>query len=359
MTPSPAPSSRYCPLEDEYELAVDALVLGAYDVAQTRLDRVRRACPNHPYAVELLRFVIRAHRRELLGSNEPSAPRGVRPAPARPVSRREIDASQFARIEVVSVLGLVGAVHGGLLCLTVGSCNAQSIAGSSLALGLAFGGVATVATMGGIRPGEATAVTSGAIWGSYLGAMIGLAGSSSYGPYNQVGELAHIGMLVGLGTGALVAVGAQPTSGRVALVDSAGLWAGAVGGFLSMTVGNYGPSAQGVGVFEVVSVSAGLAVGAVLGHWYPVTRGRMFLVDVGTSLGGALSVGIAFLIPGPYGSGSSMSAVGALGAIGVAAGFVTSMALTHRIDVPAPRTHATLVPVSPDGRPGVSLGMVF
>jgi hypothetical protein len=275
-----------------------------------------------------------------------------------------------ARLEIVTYQAATGGILGGVACLTfvqgAGATCAPGVALGAFALGAgAFGTAAYLLTSTGVRPGQATLIDSASTWGAYNGAMLAVALQSS--PTRdfplQLGAGIYTGLAIGLAGGTLVSVLApfRLTEGHVALMNSAGLWSGAIGFLLSLPARSNG--GQGYAIGQLVSVNLGLAAGLIAGAYLPVSRLRMLVVDAGTLAGLLLGLGIGY-VASPMGSPGFETALGVMGAIGTASGFALSMVLSQRMDDgrrererSAPRI--AVAPSSPDGRPGVTAAVAF
>lgn len=293
------------------------------------------------------------------------------PAPRGPLAPES--PSNLSRAELISVMGAIGMGLGATAC---GFYGATLPPGSSCHVEGAFGAVlvgaalatfgATVASWRGILPGQAVAVEAGTFWGAYQGSVLALwvatsPGTSSASTAGIAAGLLGGGAAVGLTTGVLTAALVRPRAGQVALANSGALWGATAATFI------WGALRSGDGgllvASQLIGLNAGLIAGVVASVFYPVSRPRMLLVDLGSLLGGAVFFGIGAAISSAGYYHDLDTFVGVLTPIGIAAGFATTLALTHRLDYPAALSQAaaraSLAPVSPSGAPGLSLTVRF
>lgn len=361
-----------CRAEPMYQRAFTLAGVGRFDEAAALLMRVGRACPSHPYAAELLRLVrAQSVRAEMLeGLSMSSGDRATR-TPSTPALTAPEAPTGLARGELVGVQAAIGLIHGGLFCPFFvsasggGSCGPAGVV-APMFVGAALGaGISVVASWDGLRSGQGMVVESGSFWGSYNGFLVAVVATNglSFGTGVAAGVLFETGFALGLGAGVLTAVLARPRAGHVGFLNSGGLWGGAMG--LSawiMSLGN-GSNGAGFAASQLVGVNVGLLAAGIAGAFYPTSRGRMLLVDLGTLLGGAVGAGTGTLLAVAAGSSYYLVGplIGGLSMAGIVAGFVTTMAITHRIDYPAPspRVRSSFAPVGPEGRPGLSFGLTF
>jgi hypothetical protein len=356
-----------CPVDPQYQEAFTRFAEGNYPATEALLQPVLRQCPSHPYASELLR---QTRLRVASGSAGPTASNAqVTAAVAQREEERRLrwlngpeENTDLARGELVVVQALHGAYQGALTCNMIavagsntgGSANGcdlgANIASYTLGAGL-FGAGAFLLTNRGIRPGQATVINSGTIWGIYD--MVWSLVAANVSNFNQVGLLAALsgGGLLGTGAGVLLAMYAPPTSGHVGLTNSFGFWTGFMG-FMFWAAGGGGGSSGVLAATALLTANLGLGAGAAIGSFYRVSRGRVLLADLSAILGGGLGAGLGAL------GGGAGAAWGA--GFGVAVGFGLGLALTHGIDN---RVHipvqTSMLPMGPYGTPGVTLGLQF
>ncbi|MCY1036641.1 hypothetical protein OV207_34715 [Corallococcus sp. BB11-1] len=333
--------SEVCAAESDYLAGFDALVRGEDAQAVASLERVVAACPQHPYAPELMRLA-RARR----------TPGGklAQETLSRPVVLMSAeDTSRGARASLTIVQTMHGITQGILLCTIAGCDDSRAYVAGALLGGGVGAAAALLLTPNGLTPGQAAAINSGTVWGFGYG----LASISSF---DLDGDNALASVMVGglgfTGLGILVAEFANPTAGQVSLTNSGGLWAGVVAGLLMATQDN-----DETRVFFAVEqgvVGAGLITFALLSRNLDVSRGRMLLIDSGGILGGLTGLSALFLLLGDD-ADSDVYLVGA--AAGAVAGLAATTFLTRNFDVPdAPAV--SIVPTTMGRHGGLGLAML-
>jgi hypothetical protein len=318
--PAPAPAALSAPplptaadpcaqTESDYTEAFDDLVQGEDEKALAALERVLAVCPHHPYAGELARLA-----RARLGP-------GAQLAEASLLTVEK--PSGFARGSLVVWQTLHGATQGALLC-AIADCEARAALGVSLLGAGAGAAVSWLLSDGGVTSGQSGAINSGTTWGIWYGlatiGMLDLDGDTSAG--------AVMASMAGFtGMGVAVALLLVPTAGQVSLANSGGLWTGVVTALILATMDN-GDTKSFFAIESLVS-TVGILSFAALAQNYPVSQGRVLLIDSGGVLGGLLGAATVALLGGD-GDGAAIGAgVGALAGLG----FTTW--LTRNFDTPA------------------------
>jgi len=347
--PAPAPSAADAPLttpplpsssdacastESDYLRGFDALVEGDDKAALEAFERVLAACPTHPYAGEFARLA-----RTRLGPGARLAEATLLLSPEKPTG--------FARGSLVVWQTLHGATQGALMCGII-DCEGRGYLAASLlgaGVGAAVSWYATEET--GVTSGQSAAINSGTTWGVWYG----VAAIEVFDIDNEDALATVIGSMASLtGVGIAVALLANPTAGQVSLANSGGLWSGVVTALILAAVGDGEASA----FFAIESVVTGLGITsfALLSKSFPVSRGRMLLIDSGGILGGLLGAATVALLGAEDGEPIAIAA---------AVGSLSGLALTAYItrDFDGPSTPAPEVSLGPTvmGRGGVGLMM--
>ncbi|MBN1204501.1 MAG: hypothetical protein JXB05_06220 [Myxococcaceae bacterium] len=327
--PLPSGSDPCAATEADYNEAFDALVRGEDEQALAALERVLASCPTHPYATEFARLArsrlnpgAKLAEAALLGPEKPSG---------------------FARGSLVVWQTLHGGAQGALLCAIV-DCDGRVVLGASLA-GAALGATASwLLTNEGITSGQAAVINSGTTWGVWYG----IAALSIF----DMGDEAALGTVMASMAGFTVAGVAlshftTPNAGQVSMANSGGLWAGVVSALFLITVDD-GDTATFFGIESVVT-GAGLLTFALLSQSFPVSRGRVLLIDSGGILGGLLGAATVAL----FGGESDPIAIGA--GIGALSGLGLTTWITRDFDDPSPSSPQVTLAPTLMGREGAGL----
>jgi hypothetical protein len=328
--PLPSASDPCAATEADYTAGFNALVRGEDEQALAALERVLAACPTHPYASEFARLA-----RARLGPGAKLAEASLL-GPERP--------SGFARGSLVVWQTLHGGVQGALLC-AIADCDGRAFIGGSLA-GAALGATASwLLTREGITSGQAAVINSGTTWGVWYG----IAAFSVFEMDDTEDYATMMASMAGF-TVAGVALShfASPNAGQVSMANSGGLWAGVVSALFLITMDD--GETETFFAIESVVTGVGLTTFALLSRSFPVSRGRVLLIDSGGILGGLLGAASVALIH-PDGDGDPIAigaGVGALAGLGLAAW------LTRDFDGPSSGTEVALAPAVM-GRDGAGL----
>jgi hypothetical protein len=348
-----------CPPEAQalYETAFDLFTTGDNAAAQLSFMEATKKCPQHPHAAEMARLAAaRAAKApvEERMAPEPAVSRDRPPEPPAPPDLRGPESTtMLARGELVAVQTLHGVGQGILGCIMLQCTDPRAVVGMAV-LGAAAGAAGSfVLTLDGIKPGGALAVNSGTGWGFWEG--LALSQILNISDSRLMSASMASGAAVGTAIGVLVALEIRPTDGQVAIANTGGIWAGIIGLwslFASRTTFN----TQTTFLALIAASNLGLAAFGTLGAFFPVSRGRMFLVDAGGILGMLLGMGVAVLAAG--GSSPDQTAMGVLASIGIVAGTGAAALITHGIDYPNAPLFA-LAPLGPNGTPGLTAAVAW
>jgi hypothetical protein len=330
--PLPSSSEACTTSEADYIRGFDALVEGEERAALEAFEHVLAACPTHPYAGELARLA-----RTRLGPGARLAEAALLLGPEKPTG--------FARGSLVVWQTLHGATQGILLCDII-NCEGRGYLAASLVgagVGAAAAWYATQET--GVTAGQAAAINSGTTWGAWYG----LAAAEVFNLNGEDTLPTLMGSMLSLtGVGIAVAMLSNPTAGQVSLANSGGLWSGVVTALILVAIGDGDARA----FFAVESVVTGLGITsfALLSKSFPVSRGRMLLIDSGGILGGLLGAATVALLGADDKEPIAISA-----AVGALAGLALTTYITRDFD--GPSTPAPEVALGPTilGRGGVGL----
>ncbi len=317
--------------EADYTEGFDALVRGRDAEALEAFQRDLAACPQHPYATELVRL-----------SRARLNP-GGRLAEAAVGAEGRSD-SGLAGMTVLQTLH--GAAQGILLC-AIADCNGQGFAAASL-LGAGTGAAATLLlARDGVTAGQAAVINSGTVWGFWFGIASQLALDLDGDDEFAVVMLGGAGFT---GVGILLANTVRPTAGQVSMANSGGLWSGVVTALLLAT--SESDETKTFFALELGATAAGIATLAMLSDSYTVSRGRMLLIDAGGILGGLLGATATFVAAGDDAGDAIL--VGS--AVGVVSGLALTAYLTRDLDTRGAAPQAVLTPALL-GRDGAGLAL--
>jgi hypothetical protein len=335
--PLPSSSDPCASAESDYLQGFDALVTGDDEAALGAFERVLAACPTHSYAGELARLArtrlgpgVKLAEAALLGAEKPTG---------------------FARGSLVVWQTLHGATQGALLC-GIAECEGRAFLAVSL-LGAGAGAAASLVLTSetGVTSGQAAAINSGTTWGVWYG----ITAMEVFDINNDSGAFATVmGSMAGLtGAGIAVALLASPNAGQVSMANSGGLWSGVVTALLLSTMDG---ETKDFFAIESVVTGVGITSFALLSTTYPVSRGRMLLIDSGGIIGGLLGAATAALLGAEEAEPIVISA-----AVGVLSGLGATAWLTRDFDgSSAPAPEVTLAPtVLGRGAAGLMLGGRF
>ncbi|WP_164008799.1 hypothetical protein [Pyxidicoccus trucidator] len=300
-----SPEACSASAEADYTDGFDALVRGEDESALEAFERVLAACPQHPYATELVRLT----RARL-------TPGGQLALAA--VSEMGPERRSVAGLATMTVMQtLHGATQGILLC-AIAECSGQGYAAVSL-LGAGAGAAGTLLlARDGVTSGQAAVINSGTVWGFWFGVASMLA-------LDLEGDDALAATMLGgagfTGVGILLATTVRPTAAQVSMANSGGLWAGVVTALLVATAD--GGETKTLFAIELGTTALGIVTLATLSNSLTVSRGRMLIIDAGGILGGLLGAAATFLVAGDDAGDAIL--------VGSAAGVVTGLAVTAYI----------------------------
>lgn len=336
--PPLVPTPEACPAsaESDYAEGFDALVGGRDPEALESFQRVLAACPQHPYATELLRLA----RTRLIPGGRLAAAAVSETGPER--------TSGGARAGLTVAQTLHGAAQGILLCAIADCDSGQAFAGAALlGAGAGAGSALLLTREQGVTSGQAAAINSGTVWGFWFGLAsllaLDLDGDEALGA-------AILGGAGFTGVGIALALTARPTAGQVSMANSGGLWTGVVTA-LMLATSDSGDTETFFAV-EMGATAVGIIALAALSNTYTVSRGRMLIIDAGGIIGGLLGAATTYLAAGDD--------VGDGLAVGTAAGVVGGLALAAYLtrDFDAPEAPRALLAPTLLGRDGMGLALL-
>jgi hypothetical protein len=356
------PSSLVPPEPDpawlRYHAAIRLYLLGGQGEARQQLVKLVEDFPGHPAAEAALELMpLVRERAARIPPPKPGSPRRqphleepeTRVYPKDRAFRGYEKEESLARSELVLFQTVHGAVIGGELCGIV-DCDDQT----AVVLGLAGGGAIGLATSlaasrHGITPGEALAVNSGATWGFWHA--LTLSGAAGVDDDSRF-TLLLVGQLVGTGLGAATAHGATPTAGQVALVNSAGLWAGVVAAFAHGAT-DFNADDQAF-YLSLLAATDLVGIGAALiGRDYPPSRGRMLLIDATGLMGMLFGLAVDVLIES---GGSSPEGLSGFAIAGTLTGLALGTYASRTWDAPDLEVQAAFIPRDGGGVATVGVG---
>jgi hypothetical protein len=323
-----------------YDQAFERLVAKDTEGAGALLQRLRDQFPGHPAATQAtLRLADVAAATPALadqGAETPQTP------------RRE-STSSSARAELALTMTINGVYMGYQACKLLGCQDEYGDSGRGMAASLMIGGGAGLGlslflTQGGITQGQAQLLDSSITWGSWNSLLL-----YDVIEGNRTGAAVGLAFqLGGLGAGLLLDRVWKPTSGEVAVANTAGLWT------TVLTAMAFGMADETPDLTTlVIAGDLGLVLGGVLGTHLPgISRGRTLLIDTGGILG--MLAGGLIAVAGD--ANSAREAFVPLFA-GTAVGLAIASFATRRWDVPA--TPPARVSIMPMGREGWGAALSF
>lgn len=313
------------------------------DAAEGRrkAEQVQKWFPDHPAAVMAARLIESPP----LARVTEEAPAEVAPAAKamKVTNPKELEAkllaeevpSKLARAELVSYQTLHGIGLGIETCFLVQCGNAQVgavvlLLGGGAGLGLSLG-----LTGGGVTPVQANAMNTGATWGFWNG--MALLGEFDFFDSTASVALPMALQLTGAGAGLLLSQNLEIHAGQVSFSSSIGLWSAILGllahGMLEVT-----PS---FAVLMALS-DVGFIAGAVASSYFPMSRSRVLMLDIGALLGG-LTAGALIVIASP----DSAQVAAGVAAAGLIGGWVVAALLTDEWDYDEVEAPAVSVGIAP------------
>ncbi len=280
----PAPPTAAEPLSDApwslYHAAFVALASKDAGRAVMLLDSLVRDYPDHP-AARLAGVLLAA-----LGA-------GDRP----PAAEAGLGHSGLARGEVVIFQTLHGIAIGGEVCVLVQCSGARQEVGA-----LSLGGLTALAgswyvTRDGVRPGQAALTTFGSLWGFWNGVAL-LATRDTDVDEQTVAAVQLTGQLAGLVAGAgLDGIVGHPSAGQVTLATTTGAWAGILTAYVH-AMHNFETSQKTIWWSTLIVSDAALVGGGVLASRYPMSFGRVLVINAVGVVGMLLGMGGVVLVQG-------------------------------------------------------------
>jgi len=334
--------------------ALLALAEGRRDQARTLLERLQREHPDHPASRLSGPSLERMQARDPAGHV------------ADPLPGWEERPTSWARAELVSFQTLAGLVYGAELCQALDCDSPRAFVGT---LGVTTGlglGLSLYASRDGITAGTALAANAGTLWGAWHGLV--LVNGFGVGQTTQcfepgqcfqttdgrvMGATLVASQLGGLGLGLLAAHQWRPTAGQVAMVDTGGIWAGALT-LLGFGIDRFQADEKTIFTTMMVTSDLGAVLGGLAAAAYPSSRGRMLVIDSGGLLGLLVGMGAAVLAQGDHVQQEPLFGMGLLGA---ATGLGTAVWLTRDWDAPDVNASLRVLPVP--GGLGLALGGQF
>ncbi len=346
-----------------YNAAVNAMSTGNDALAVAMLDRVLSECPAHPHAAELRRLAsLRAMRGPSGDAPRPSDAAPPSNNPFGPESVATLSRAEAVTVQVTSGIGL-----GALVCGAANCNDGRYYVATSLLGGVAGFVSSYLATGAGITPGQSVALSSGTYWGYINGGLLlgALSGGRSISAQAATGFFMG-GAAVGTAVGAVVAGVVRPPAYRVSMANSGGVWLSMFTlGVTLLAVDATRPSITGVLVPQMIAANLGFIGGLVLGAYVPISRSRMWLIDLAGIIGSGTGFALGLLIPNPSSSGSYFSPSVAIMGAGLLIGEVGGLALGYYLTRHWDGSHSAgsvqtaFMPVGPSGGPGLTVGLTL
>lgn len=322
---APAPAGD--PAWELYDAAFVRLAASDLRGARALLEELRRDHPTHPAAQQA------ATRLGQMGE--------VVEETRRPPSDRE--PTQLGRAELVLGATLHSMYLASNLCDRFECEGNREHTGVYMLTGASALGVSLLATRRGAATAQAQLIDSAMLWGAWNSIWIiaDIEYDEDWSPEKEadIRLVAHLGGLgVGLGLWPLW----RPTSGQVALANSAGIWT------FVLTAFAYGASGEDNldGTTLALATDVGLVLGALIGEGIPeISRGRSLIIDAGGILGM-----LAGALIGAASNSDDFDDSFAPLMLGTAAGLGIAAYATRDWDVPAPSgVRLTAMPVGHGG----------
>jgi len=237
-----------------------------------------------------------------------------------------------------------GIVLGLELCGLAECEDSRAFIGSVVAgAGVGLAGSLFYKSEAGITAGESSALNSGTLWGAWFTTTF-IAGSGAHLTANQTLGTYMLGQTIGTIGGGLYYRVFEPTAGEVSMVNSAGIWSGALGGLALSIIGVDGQTSFWLPMFVITHGTA--AVTAAFARDYSMSRGRVLLIDGSGVLGGLLGLGVLVMALGD----SAVAEVYQVGTgLGIVGGLAVGTLLTAGFDVPDVNASVAMVPTEGGG----------
>ena len=249
--------------------------------------------------------------------------------PAQETDRFGIEQpSGFARAELAFWQTLYGVGLGAQLCVLL-ECNSQRLTVGAMVLGGGAGlGLSLWGTQGGITSGRAHLINSATLWGWWDAFLLSFVLDTWSNEKTSVG-LMMAGELAGLIAGITLWDTFRPNAADIVLINSSGVWSGILTAFMFGALQPDLGSSETAGLFLTTTNAGGLA-GAYLASVYPMSWGRVFVINAGGIVGALTGFGIAYFIAGDeveQGWMFSSAIAGTLTGLGVATYFTQDWVL--------------------------------
>ncbi|MFT5586097.1 MAG: hypothetical protein ACI9VR_003694 [Cognaticolwellia sp.] len=258
-----------------YQVALQLVIQGDYSQARMLFERVGAEYPNSAIAPEAEEQIA------LLGTLETKG-RGLR------------DPAASARAELMITQTVVAGLFLGVAL--PGSTWQPSEPGPPVVLGLAGGAAGAVGSHFFAKEFQpSTGQVMSLFTGEVLGAANGFGLSAAFPPrdYRAAYQQALLGTLIGAGGGVAVAKYLDPDAGQVAAVNAGMLWGTYFSSMSFLLWEENNPRFVAMRVVGGADLGAGL--GALSAHYFPVSRGRANVINLGGVAGTAVGGGIVLL----------------------------------------------------------------
>lgn len=232
------------------------------------------------------------------------------------------------RTELMIGSMVYGAFGGVALSEAVGAGNNLPVLLLSGIGGVGVGFLTSwLATKEYVKVGHSSMIIGSAIWGTTMGAGLGL-GLDLSSQYLWAATL--LGGGLGITTGVLVARLADTSAGDAAIVNSGGTWGSVTGALLAEAISFDTRQQQMLGWMALGGCALGLATAGIIARYVEVSRGHVAIVDVGGVAGLALGFGIGWGAGGSIANGARYG-LGAM-ALGILAAAI--LARNYKDDLP-------------------------
>lgn len=292
-----------------YHQAFLALSAGRRTECLEQLRHLEQTYASHPLASRASALI-----RQLTDSGRAADDeRAVVATPAAPGEGRDGPATSLSRAEFVVAQTIHGVGLGLELCL-LAECDDSRAVGASMIAGGGVGlGLSLLLTGDGITPGHAAMLNAGTAWGAASGFFLSGAINPTSDEARVIPASMIAGQLAGMGLGHLIWRGTHASAGDVAIATSGGLWLDFV--TLMVTLAADIDTEPTFGAL-LASTVVGLGAGALIADQYPMSRGRVLVIDGGAAVGALVGVGAGLIIQSdeeaPY---FLLPAIGAVGGL--------------------------------------------